>query len=55
MTPVSAQTLRLLAKKVARLNIDRRDGEKFFIDRDLIRAELTRLARRVEIAQSQAG
>ena len=53
MTPVSADMLRALATRVQRLTPDRRNPEQFHLDRDLIRAELQRLARRIEIAQSR--
>jgi hypothetical protein len=53
VTPVSAEVLRALAHRVARLTVDRKDAERFFIDRDLIRADLSRLARRVELTQTR--
>jgi hypothetical protein len=53
VTPVSAEVLRALAYRVARLTVDRKDAERFFIDRDLIRADLSRLARRVELTQTR--
>jgi hypothetical protein len=50
----AAESIRALAQRVQRLRIDWRDQEPFYLTKDLIAADLRRIARRLDL-DARAG
>lgn len=50
-----AEKLRDLSSQVGRLSVDRRDPERFFVERSEVQAELRRLAGELESRRERHG